>query len=383
MNLNSISNHSDRIARVASATVLSRYARVLAGALGCCLLASPQVHAQKASIPKHGVVQGTGPMSRVLLGIAAPVPAPAPPPPRAVAPVPRTPPPPVAAPPAPVLATRIVVPQDTVSPPKVTPPTALVVPPQVPAIGSGAGSVAGPVPLLSPAPAVAPESMPSLASHLIPAVQPPPVNAVQSAMVVGEVLPSSNALAETMQPREAAFQGRAIGPLGAGMESSTRVPGPRLACVQVGFSPDAKRPSHTLVDLSGDGLIVSAVPTDQLTRAYEQAGLVLPDLTQSVRHCLDPQLARSLVQPPEARAHVVARLIPTREGVRLMSDAEWASQVAATRINGINRQSKSKNRNKVAKRVRKSTAGKSVAARRPSKSRPNAIVAANAPPSMR
>jgi hypothetical protein len=119
------------------------------------------------------------------------------------------------------------------------------------------------------------------------------MNAVQSAMVVGEVLPGSSALVETMQPRAAAFHGPAVGPLDLGTELSTLGAGTSQACIQVGLSPDAKRPSHTLVDLSGDGLIVSAVPTDRLKRAYEQAGLALPVLTQFGRPRLLPVWRRA------------------------------------------------------------------------------------------
>lgn len=103
--------------------------------------------------------------------------------------------------------------------------------------------------------------------------------------------------------------------------------GAGAACVPVALRPDTRRAGTTLVDLTGDGLVVSAVPTAQVQAVLGRAGQTGVDIAQPSALCLSQGAVRQLVQPLTQRVAKRASLVVASNGqVRLLSTEQWQTQ---------------------------------------------------------
>ncbi|MBS7807638.1 hypothetical protein [Variovorax sp. PCZ-1] len=103
----------------------------------------------------------------------------------------------------------------------------------------------------------------------------------------------------------------------------------QTACIPVTLRPDAQRTNTTLVDLTGDGLIVSAVPNAHVQAVFTRAGYAEVNLTQAVRWCIAQAASRELVQLQGNLANQAdMRLVQVSQGWQLMSHEQWVSHQA-------------------------------------------------------
>jgi hypothetical protein len=99
----------------------------------------------------------------------------------------------------------------------------------------------------------------------------------------------------------------------------------QAACVVVTFRPDAQRPATTLVDFTGDGLILSAVPDTHIQQVFARSGYNVVDTSKPARWCIAQAAARELVQVRAAASGQVASvLVQTNSGWQLMTQSQWA-----------------------------------------------------------
>jgi hypothetical protein len=73
---------------------------------------------------------------------------------------------------------------------------------------------------------------------------------------------------------------------------------PQAACTPLATQAHASRANTTLVDLTGDGLIVTALPTGQVQGALQRAGYRQVALNSPASWCLPPALVTQLMRPP-------------------------------------------------------------------------------------
>ncbi len=139
---------------------------------------------------------------------------------------------------------------------------------------------------------------------------------------LGEVLPSSQDMSASM------LSASSIAKPAKNNDHSASVPQP--VCVPVSFRPDPSRAAVTLVDFSGDGLIVSAVPNVHINAVFARAGYRPLDIQQPVRWCVAQMAARELLGPSYTTADSHASLlVETTQGWQLMSKEQWATYQAS------------------------------------------------------
>lgn len=147
----------------------------------------------------------------------------------------------------------------------------------------------------------------------------------QSAATLKEIIPDSKTLASSM---------RVIPPASASAaQTSAQLPAlVQAACIPVAFRPDAQRANTTLVDLSGDGLIVSAVPNAHIQAVFMRAGYNEVTLSQPTRWCISQAATRELVQLPGSFVNQAAtRLVQVGQSWQLMSHEQWTAHQASLR----------------------------------------------------
>ena len=148
-----------------------------------------------------------------------------------------------------------------------------------------------------------------------------PNNAAFSADIA-EILPSARQLVESM--REApAVQMQAA-------EKDIKKIVANNPCIAVSFRPDSQRQGLSLVDLTGDGLIISAVPNTHIQSVFASAGYGQVDLSQAARWCITQTAVRALVRTSQdVSAQQAALLVQTGNSMQLMSKDQWLSYQAS------------------------------------------------------
>ncbi len=149
----------------------------------------------------------------------------------------------------------------------------------------------------------------------------PPTNAASSADIK-EVLPSAQKLSESM--REAPVTQTQI------TDKDAKVAVVNNKCIPVSFRRDSQRPELSLVDLTGDGLIISAVPNSHIQGVLTNAGYGQVDLSQAARWCITQTAVRALVRPsPSIAMQQAALLVQTGTSLQLMSKDQWLAYQAS------------------------------------------------------
>ena len=104
----------------------------------------------------------------------------------------------------------------------------------------------------------------------------------------------------------------------------------QAACLPVTFRPDTQRQSTTLVDLTGDGLIVSAVPNAHVQSVFTHAGYGEVNFSAAARWCITQAATRDLMQPQgQATNQLATRLVQVGQNWQLMSHEQWLAHQAA------------------------------------------------------
>lgn len=138
---------------------------------------------------------------------------------------------------------------------------------------------------------------------------------------LGEILPGSQKLSESMQEQAALVKAT---------DTSVAVTSLQTKCTAVSLRPDARRQAMSLVDLLGDGLIVAAVPDTHIQSVFTRAGYASVDLSKSARWCVTPSAARELLQPARGTGGQDASLlVRTGGGLQLMSQDQWLAHQAS------------------------------------------------------
>jgi hypothetical protein len=138
---------------------------------------------------------------------------------------------------------------------------------------------------------------------------------------LGEILPGAQKLGESMQEQTASAKAT---------DTSAVASGAQAKCTAVSLRPDARRPSVSLVDLLGDGLIVAAVPDTHIQSVFARAGYGSVDLSKAARWCVTPNAARELLQPVRGTGvQDAALLVQTGGGLQLMSQDQWLAHQAS------------------------------------------------------
>ncbi len=149
----------------------------------------------------------------------------------------------------------------------------------------------------------------------------PPTNAASSPDIK-EVLPSAQKLSESM--REAPVTQTQI------TDKDAKVAVVNNKCIPVSFRPDSQRPELSLVDLTGDGLIISAVPNSHIKGVFTNAGYGQVDLSQAARWCIAQTAVRALVRPiSDSGMQQAALLVQTGASLQLMSKDQWLAYQAS------------------------------------------------------
>ncbi len=141
---------------------------------------------------------------------------------------------------------------------------------------------------------------------------------------LGEVLPSAQELGASMRATTANLKASDTPSLG---QAAAVQP----ACVAVSFKPDASRTASTLVDFSGDGLIVSAIPNAHINAVFARVGYQPINIEQPVRWCVAQSAARELASGGHAspQAHASLLMQTATGGWQLMSQEQWQAQQAS------------------------------------------------------
>jgi hypothetical protein len=231
-------------------------------------------------------------------------------------------------------------PTATVEPLDVKPPVVIEPPRNVPQ-GNLPAEVLGPsaLPPISLPPPLVPGPKPAVQSLGTPGpdvsapqgaggdaalMSPPSASNARSGLGIGEVLPGSSELGASMQILPNLNR---ADPHGAPSETALK---PGNACVSVVLRPDGQRPATTLVDLTGDGLIVSPIANARVDAVFERAGYSKIDLSRSARWCIAQAAVRELLQTgPVAPLHESALLVQTPGGWQLMPKEQWLAQQAS------------------------------------------------------
>ncbi len=139
-----------------------------------------------------------------------------------------------------------------------------------------------------------------------------------------EILPGTQKLSESMREMPVLRQ--------QGVQKEAAVTANNDKCVPVNLRPDTQRPGLSLVDLTGDGLIVSAVPEAHVQSVFARAGYGQVDLSQTARWCITQTAARALVRPSSgAGTQQAALLVQTGAGLQLMSQDQWVAHQASVK----------------------------------------------------
>jgi hypothetical protein len=150
-----------------------------------------------------------------------------------------------------------------------------------------------------------------------------PNSAPQASSIV-EIFPGLQKLSESMRELPTLRQ--------QGIESDPVATASNDKCVSVNLRPDTQRPGLNLVDLTGDGLIVSAVPDAHIQSVFAKAGYGQVDLSQTARWCITQTAARALVRPSSgAGIQQAALLVQTGTGLQLMSQDQWVAHQASVK----------------------------------------------------
>ena len=177
-------------------------------------------------------------------------------------------------------------------------------------------------------------SMPAVVTQPVPPMQGNPAAQTQPAgpaMVASlspsntpvasgivEILPSVQKLSESMRELPTMQQ--------QGGDKAPFIAANSDRCISVSLRPDTQRAGLSLVDLTGDGLIVSAVPDAHIQAVFAKAGYGQVDLSQAARWCVTQTAARALVRPSAgAGVQQAALLVQTGAGLQLMSQDQWAA----------------------------------------------------------
>lgn len=304
--------------------------------------AGPKPPNSTPSGPVTVVTPGDGPKPP---GIAQPVPAAVAVPALVPAPPPQAPPPSVsppqglpslvssdAVPPKPpVVDTKPVVPGagglalvpppvNTVPASQGSAPTAPDVQPLVTSSTPGAAMVPAPVSTQTTSPA---------GSDKVP---PQGANAPTSSQnaTLNEVLPTAAALASSMQEAPAVNAQSQTN-----VAAVTAIKQPLLSaasCVGVTFRPNKQRSDTTLVDFTGDGLIVAAIANERINTAFAKAGYNAIEILKPVRWCVNQNTVRELMQSGlGADAQHASLLVQIDNGWQLMTQEQWGTHQAQVR----------------------------------------------------
>lgn len=147
---------------------------------------------------------------------------------------------------------------------------------------------------------------------------------VNTPVPVGEVLPRPEVLVSSMK-------GLALPDDRADAQQLATMAAPAPACVTVTLSPDDRRSNSTLVDLTGDGLIVTPVETAHLRQVLARAGLSA-QTEEAGRHCLPQAVVRDFIKPGAlAQTSRPMALVQTRSGWRLATAGELSAQAKPKR----------------------------------------------------
>jgi hypothetical protein len=139
-----------------------------------------------------------------------------------------------------------------------------------------------------------------------------------------EILPGLQKLSESMRELPPGRQ--------QGIDSDALAAASNDKCVSVSLRPDTQRPGLNLVDLTGDGLIVSAVPDAHIQSVFAKAGYGQVDLSQTARWCITQTAARALVRPSSgAGIQQAALLVQTGTSLQLMSQDQWLAHQASVK----------------------------------------------------
>lgn len=138
---------------------------------------------------------------------------------------------------------------------------------------------------------------------------------------LAEILPGTDKLSESMQAQPSTLQAA---------DTQAVATSTKLKCTPVSLRPDSQRPSMSLVDMTGDGLIVAAVAHEHIHAVFTRAGYGRIDLSHAARWCVTPGAARELLQPARSNAvQQAALLVQTSSGMQLMSQDQWVAHQAS------------------------------------------------------
>lgn len=143
-----------------------------------------------------------------------------------------------------------------------------------------------------------------------------------------EVLPTAAALAGSMQEAPAVNAQTQTNVAGV-----TAIKEPLLStttCVGVTFRPNMQRFDSTLVDFTGDGLIVAAIPNERINTAFAKAGYSAIEISKPVRWCVNQNTVRELMQSGlGADAQHASLLVQVGNGWQLMTQEQWMAYQAS------------------------------------------------------
>lgn len=107
------------------------------------------------------------------------------------------------------------------------------------------------------------------------------------------------------------------------------------SCVAVTLSRDDRRANSTLVDLTGDGLIVTPVDNQRLQAVLDRAALNVALSGEPVRHCLPQSVVRDMVRPVATAERPSMVLVQTRQGWRLAPGAAPSAAASSKRTSVV------------------------------------------------
>lgn len=107
------------------------------------------------------------------------------------------------------------------------------------------------------------------------------------------------------------------------------------SCVAVTLSRDDRRANSTLVDLTGDGLIVTPVDNQRLQAVLDRAALNVALSGEPVRHCLPQSVVRDMVRPAATAERPSMVLVQTRQGWRLAPGAAPSAAASSKRTSVV------------------------------------------------
>ncbi len=150
--------------------------------------------------------------------------------------------------------------------------------------------------------------------------------AADAGSTFGEILPGAQVLNESRYALPAPVQQN--GNVGSVLAAANVA----VKCQYISIRPDAQRKAVSLVDFTGDKLIVAAVPDAHINAVFQRAGYNLPDLAQAASWCVMPTVVRELLQPAQDPANQEASLLVQTGGdIRLMSREQWLAYQASIR----------------------------------------------------